>query len=169
MKAFNTKDITILAVFIALDIILTRFFSINVWNIRIGFGFVPTIMVAHMYGIKFTITECALSDIIGAVLFPTGAYFVGFTISAMVMGLIWGSLLYKESNIKKIVLAVLLIQVICSLTITSASISFLYKVPLFTVIIGRIGQVILMTIVELLLIPIVINKICPIIKKRGIY
>ena len=102
MKAFNTKDITILAVFIALDIILTRFFSINVWNIRIGFGFVPTIMVAHMYGIKFTITECALSDIIGAVLFPTGAYFVGFTISAMVMGLIWGSLLYKESNIKKL-------------------------------------------------------------------
>lgn len=166
MAKLKVREITFLATFIVLDIILTRFFSINVWNIRIGFGFIPTIMVAHMYGMKFTIIECALSDIIGAILFPTGVYFVGFTISAIVMGVIWSVLLYKHSDTKRIILAILLDQIICSTIITPISISILYSVPLLAVIIGRIGQLILVSLMEILMVPILINKICPLFMKQ---
>ncbi|MBK5246006.1 MAG: ECF transporter S component [Peptostreptococcaceae bacterium] len=44
-----TRLITI-GLFIALEIILTRFLSINTPFIRIGFGFLPVAMLGIMYG-----------------------------------------------------------------------------------------------------------------------
>ena len=41
VKNWKTKKSISLSMLIALQIILTRMFSINAWNIRIGFGFVP--------------------------------------------------------------------------------------------------------------------------------
>ena len=53
-----------------------------------------------MYGIylgpKYACLICALGDLIGALLFPFGAYFPGFTISAALMGLVYGLILYKK-------------------------------------------------------------------------
>lgn len=167
-QTLKTKEITILAMFIVLDIILTRFLSINLWNIRIGFGFLPTIMVAHMYGTKFTIIECGVADIIGAILFPSGAFFIGFTISAVIGGVIWGYFLYKEFSMKKIIIAIILEKIICSLFITSVSISFLYGTPLVPIMIARIGQIALVSVFEIILIPFAINKICILFLKKGI-
>lgn len=165
-QKLKTKEITLLAVFVVLDIVLTRFLSINVWNIRIGLGFIPTVMVAHMYGPKFTIIECGIADIIGAILFPTGAYFVGFTISAMARGLIWGYLLYENTDLKRVIVAIISEKILCTCIITPISIAFLYGISLKVVLIGRIGQVILVSLMEIILIPLVIDKICPLISKR---
>ncbi len=166
-QTLKTKEITILAMFIVLDIILTRFLSVNMWNIRIGFGFLPTIMVAHMYGTKTTMIECGVADIIGAILFPTGAFFIGFTISAVVSGAIWGHFLYKEFSIKKLIIAIIVEKIVCTLLITSISISILYGTPLVPVMIARIGQILLVSVFELILIPFAINKICVIFFKKG--
>ena len=55
---------------------------------------------------------CALGDLIGALLFPFGAYFPGFTISAGLMGIIYGLFLYRKpeskiSNFKYIVFLII--------------------------------------------------------------
>ena len=116
---YSTRDITISAIFIALDLILTRFLSFNIPSLRVGFGFLPIAMAGMIMGpIKASILS-GVSDVIGAVVFPTGqgAYFPGFTINAILSGLIYGFFYYnRKPNWKDAIL---------SMTITNVFINIL--------------------------------------------
>ena len=46
----NVKKLTTLAMLTAIEIVLSRFLSINAWNIKIGFSFVPIVVAAILYG-----------------------------------------------------------------------------------------------------------------------
>ena len=50
MRKIRTADLVIMAFLIALEIVLTRFCSINTPILRIGFGFLPVAMLGIMYG-----------------------------------------------------------------------------------------------------------------------
>ena len=45
-KQLSNKKLVSLAMLIALQVVLTRLFSINAWNIRIGLGFIPMLFAA---------------------------------------------------------------------------------------------------------------------------
>ena len=77
-------------------IILSRFLSIKTPIVKISFGFVPTMLCAIWLGPKWTVLLNVLGDIIGATLFPTGPYFIGYTISTAIAGFIYGVFLYKK-------------------------------------------------------------------------
>ena len=47
-NVFNVKNLVTFSMLVAIQIILTRFLSVQAWNFRIGFGFVP-IVFASMY------------------------------------------------------------------------------------------------------------------------
>lgn len=66
-----------------------------------------------------------LSDVIGALLFPNGPYFLGFTITAVMIGLIYGLCFYKTVNVWRIVIAVLAVQVVCTLCLNTLWLSIL--------------------------------------------
>ena len=55
-----------------------------------------------------------LGDLIGALLFPVGAYFPGFTLSSFLDGAIYGWCFRKGTGKRQILLAVLLVQVAIS-------------------------------------------------------
>ena len=95
---FTTRTLTALAMLIAIEVILSRFLSINAWNIKIGFGFVPVVIAAILYGPLAGGIVGALSDFIGALLFPIGTYFPGFTLTSFLMGMIFGLFLYKKQG-----------------------------------------------------------------------
>ena len=46
---FTAKSITNLALLTALEIVLSRFLSFSVWNVKIGFSFVPIAVAAMLY------------------------------------------------------------------------------------------------------------------------
>lgn len=92
----KNKKIILTAIFLATNIILSRFLSIKTPILKISFAFIPTMLCAIWLGAKWTILLNVLGDIIGATLFPTGAYFVGYTISTAISGLIYGLILYKK-------------------------------------------------------------------------
>lgn len=109
----TTKLVTI-AFMIALEIILTRFLSVDVAGIaRIGFGFLPVAMVAIMYGPWFAGGAYALGDILGMLIFPKGAFFPGFTLSACLTGIVFGLVLYKKEITWKRTLIASVIIVTC--------------------------------------------------------
>ena len=95
-KRTNTEKLVITAILIALEVILTRFVAISTPMLRIGFGFLPMVIVAAYYGPIWGAGAYTLADILGSLLFPTGAYFPGFTISACLTGLIYGFCLYRR-------------------------------------------------------------------------
>jgi ECF transporter S component (folate family) len=95
----RTKKLVLVALFIAMEIVLTRMLSINTPILRIGFGFVPIAVCAIMFGPVWAAVAGALGDIIGVTLFlPMASPFPGFTLSAILVGVVFGLLLHKSKG-----------------------------------------------------------------------
>ena len=87
---WNTEAIVLLGVLISTEVVLSRFFSISAWNIKIGFSFLPVVVAALLLGSLQAGIVAGLGDLIGALLFPIGAYFPGFTLTAFLTGIVFG-------------------------------------------------------------------------------
>lgn len=96
----KTKKILLDALFIASTIVLGRILSIRTPLLTIGFSFVPIMLSAIILGWKHSTFVATISDIIGALLFPTGSYFFGFTITSFLTGLTYGLLLHSKEEFK---------------------------------------------------------------------
>jgi ECF transporter S component (folate family) len=92
----KTKKIILCALFLSSTIVLGRILSIRTPIITIGFSFVPIMLSAIILGPKYSTFIATLADIIGALVFPTGSFFFGFTITAFLTGLTYGLLLYRK-------------------------------------------------------------------------
>ena len=148
MPRINTKSLTVIAMLTAMEIVLNRFFSINAWNIKIGFSFVPVVAAAILYGPLAAGTVGALGDFIGAILFPIGAYFPGFTLTAFLTGLVFGFFLHKRQKVFFTVAAVGINQFILSLFLNTLWISALYGSPYMPLLGTRIFQTLLLFVVQ---------------------
>ena len=154
MSKFNTKTLITLSVLVAMDVVLTRFLSINAWNTRIGFGFVPMVIAAMMYGPLSAGIVAALADFIGAILFPTGPYFPGFTFSVFLMGIVFGLFLYKDRSFWRVVVSVLITQFVISLFLTTYWISFLYGANYKALLATRVVQSAIISAAQIIVIPL---------------
>ena len=94
----KTKKLTVSALLIAADVVLTRLLAINTPVMKIGLGFAAVALCALLYGPWWAAMTGALGDLLGALLFPTGAYFPGFTLTAACTGLIFGLLLRRGAR-----------------------------------------------------------------------
>ena len=155
MRKLNTRTISYMAILIALEIVLNRFLSINAWNIKIGFRFVPIVAAAIMFGPVNTGIVAALSDIIGAILFPSGPFFPGFTLTAFITGAVFGLFLHKEQTWPRILLAVCINELIFSLLLNSYWISVLYGSPYVPLLLTRIIQCAIIIPVQIIVIRLI--------------
>ena len=161
----STKDLVIMAVLIAVEIVLSRFLSVSAWNTKIGFAFVPVVIAAVLLGPVYAGIVGAVADLLGAVLFPIGAYFPGFTLTAFLTGLVYGLFLHKEQTVPRVIGAVAINQGILSLFLNTFWISVLYGSPFKPLLITRLPQTGILTVVQIVVI-IVIAKVIPRIKKE---
>lgn len=137
---FDTKTLAMLSLLTAAEIVLSRFCSISAWNVKIGFGFVPAVAAAMMFGPLQAGIVAALSDFIGAILFPIGAYFPGFTLTAFLGGLVFGLFLHKKQKAGRILGAVAVNQLILSLLLNTLWIAVLYHAPYGALLMTRAIQ-----------------------------
>lgn len=145
---FNTRTLVTLAILVAMEIVLSRFLSISAWNTKIGFSFVPIVVAAMLYGPLAGGLVGALGDFMGAILFPIGAYFPGFTLTAFLMGAVFGLFLYKEQTVPKILGAVTVNQCALSLCLNTLWISILYGSPYGPLFVTRIVQTVILFAVQ---------------------
>ena len=137
---------------IALEIVLSRFLAINAWNIKIGFNFVPIVAAAILYGAVPAGIVAAMGDFLGALLFPIGAYFPGFTLTAFLMGLVFGLFLHDKQTIPRTLGAVGINQLILSLFLNSLWISILYSSPYRPLLATRVVQCAILAPVQVIII-----------------
>lgn len=137
-------------ILIAMNIILSRFLSINAWNLKIGFTFVSVFIAAYFFGPVFGAVVAGIGDLLGAVMFPIGPYFPGFTATAVLTGLLYGALLYKKQTPQRVVAAVAIEQLVLSLLLNTFWISVLYGSPFMPLLATRAVQCLVMIPVEFL-------------------
>ena len=163
---FNTRTITTLGILIALEIILNRFLSINAWNLKIGFSFVPVVLAAMLFGPIPAALVAALGDFIGAILFPIGAYFPGFTLTAALMGLVFGLFLRSNQTWPRVLAAVAINQLILGFLLNSYWISVLYGSPFVPLLATRIVQCAILLPVQFVVI-LALAKTLPQLRKAA--
>ena len=121
MRKDMTTQLCIMAVLIAMQIVLGRIASISVGSyLKIGFGFIPIAVCGILAGPLWTMAMASVCDIIGALLFPSGAFYWGFTLVAATGGLIYGLFLHgKEANLIRCIVCTFTVALICNVLMNS--------------------------------------------------
>lgn len=157
---FSTRMIAVLSILVALEIIIARFGTIRpTESIKISLDFIPIVVAAVLFGSVPAVVMSILADILGAFLFPVGPFFPGFTVTAALTGLIYGLLLHKKQTFPRIVLAVLLQQLVCSLVVNTFWLHVLYGMPYLPTMAARLVQCAVVTALQLVLIPLIVKTI----------
>lgn len=142
-----TKKIILSGLLLSILIVFDRFISIKTQFLQISLSFLPIIISAIVLGPKYSTTIAALGDLIGALLWPFGAYFIGFTLVDALVGLVYGLLLYNKNEGKFFEGKKLLIRLIISSAIVlwiielpgmSLMLSLLYGKAFLAILSGRI-------------------------------
>ena len=104
----KTKILAYGALLIALNIVITRLLSINIFTVRIGFGFLPVAFGSIWFGPLWGAILAVIADVSGMLL-SGGMPWPGFTLSAALYGITYGLFLHKrEINFKNLALCVIL-------------------------------------------------------------
>lgn len=163
----KTKKIVIIALFITLEIILTRYLSIQTPIVRIGFTFLPICLSAIIFGPVTAGLTAALADIIGFMLNPIGVFFPGFTLSAFVSGFIHGIILYKkEITIFRTSLACILISIIVYLGLDTLWLWILTKNAIFGLLPIRVVKALIMIPIQVITIMVTWKYLSHFIQKH---
>lgn len=160
-RSSRTAKIIIIAFFIALEIILTRYLSINIGGIlRIGFGFLPVAMLAIMFGPLWAGAAYAIGDILGMIIFPSGAYFPGFTLTAFLTGLVFGLILYKKPvTWTRVLIASMIVVIGLNLGLDTLWLKILMNQGYFALIPTRLIKCAFAIPIQTILIPLMWNQI----------
>ncbi|MDR0425042.1 MAG: folate family ECF transporter S component [Clostridiales Family XIII bacterium] len=119
-EKLSLGSLVTLAFLAAIQIVLERFIAINTPFVRISLGFVPICIAAINFGPFWTACMCAAADIIGALLVPTGPFFPGFTLTAILTGATYGLFLYRRSaSWKQVLPAVAIVCLVYNLCLDS--------------------------------------------------
>lgn len=149
-KSNNVNQLAIMGVLIAMDVILARFLSINTPITRVGFAFIARAIAAIVLGPLQAAAVGGIADIIGAVVFPSGAYFPGITLTAAMIGLIYGLFLHKRVTIPRIVGAVVTSQIVCSLGMNTLWLSIMTNTAFTALLSTRLIQAVVTGVVQII-------------------
>ncbi len=124
----NVEKITIAAMLVALQVILGNVLQVPLLEKQYNFGFVPIAAAGALLGAPFAMIVGGLGDLLGSLLFPQGAYFPGFTLTNVLVGLVCGLVLHrKKPSIIRCIIAVTLSLAVINLFLNSLWLSILYS------------------------------------------
>lgn len=92
----NTKYLALMAAFIAMKIVVGLIRIPVGPNLRISITFILVALEASIIGPAAGIVSGALTDTLSFIIFPDGAYFPGYTLTAMCGELIYALFLYQR-------------------------------------------------------------------------
>ena len=96
--------------------------------IRIGFSNIPQMIVSTLFGPSLGGIFGAVMDLLKYFVKPDGAYFPGFTISALLGGIIYGLFFYqKPITMARVLMAQLVIKVFVNIFCNTFWLAILYK------------------------------------------
>lgn len=123
----HVRTITTCAMFMAIAVVLGYFTIVIGDYIKIGFSSIASQFVYYLFGPVVGGTFGGALDILKYLIKPTGAFFPGFTLGAIVAGLLYGMLLYKRPlSIWRILVAELVVAIVCNMLLGTLWLSMMY-------------------------------------------
>lgn len=145
----EVKSLVFSAMLLAISIVLGMYSIQLTPNIKVSFALVPVAIGAILFGPVVGATLGGTADILNFLIKPTGPFFPGFTISAIITGLIYGFILYKKPlSIKRTVLAVGVVTAVVNMLLNTYWLNLLFGTPYVANLIARSPKELLMLFVN---------------------
>ena len=93
---YSTLWLAYTGVLVALQIVLGNLVQVALLEKQMNLGFLPIAAAGYLFGPVSAMIVAALGDILGTLIFGTGAYFPGFTLTALIVGFLYGVMLYPR-------------------------------------------------------------------------
>ena len=167
----NVHTLTGVSVLLAMTVVISFMASVRITeSIKIGLGYLITALLGMLYGPFTAALAAGAGDIIKYLLKPDGAYFFGFTLTAMLGGMIYGCLLYRERvTVFRAILSKTTISLLLNCCLNTVWVSFLYGMPFW----GALGPRVIKNVValpfEIILLYIVLNGATKVIQRAKLH
>lgn len=113
---FTVRDITIMGMLMALNVVMAEVCKITIIPhvLVLSLGFLPLAISGMLFGVVPTVTVAVVADIIGALLFSSGNFYFGYTLTAFLTGLFYGIFLHKKDlSVMRCAVCQLIISMLC--------------------------------------------------------
>lgn len=157
MKNHTLSSLVLASLFATISIVLTQFLSFYIPflgnnSVRIGFGHVPLLLAGLLLGPFWGAATGAVADFLGATIFPFGGgYFPGFTVTALLTGLIPGLFRrytgYAKLNWLHLLFITLVTEVVASIFINTLWLSLMYGMDYWATLLVRLPVTLCMCVV----------------------
>lgn len=130
-RSLPLSQMVFLGILVAIDMVLQRF-SLGPATMKVGLGFLGSIMLAYFYGPVWGSLGAAAADLLSSALFgQEGGFFLGFTLSAMLAVLIYAGFLYRKPvKLWRIAAATILVTLLVNLLLNTYWLHLLYGLNL---------------------------------------
>ena len=124
----RTRAITTSGLLLAIQMVLSSYGVIEVTDsLKISLAHLAIAPTAILFGPVAAGLQGALSDVLGFMLKPTGPYFPGFTLTAALLGVIYGMLLYKTRRTTwQIIAARVIVCLFVNIALNTVFLTMLY-------------------------------------------
>ncbi|MCI8516199.1 MAG: folate family ECF transporter S component [Hungatella sp.] len=131
----SVRTITTMAMFGAVGVVLGSL-TIQIGDfIKIGFSTIANQFVYYLFGPAAGCFFGGAMDILKYLIKPTGAFFPGWTISAMTAGVLYGCFFYKKKlSLKRVLAAELTVAVICNIFLGTLWLDMMYGKGFFALL-----------------------------------
>lgn len=169
----NIRTLILLSFFIALSIVVSKFFSITTVSRKIGLGFIVTACMCSIFNPSLAVLASIIIDLIANLVFPTaGGFYLPFVTTKIASALIYTFFFYREEITRKnIVFATLANSLITSLFLNTLWTSQLTGNPFKAQFVMRIPTMainfVFHTIVLIVILPKLVKLLRMEIKRLG--
>lgn len=161
----HVQTIAVCAMMLALRVILGIFsnFTLAVMPfVKIGFTFIPIVIVAYLYGPVCAAIVSGAGDILSIILANPTAFSLNPALTACYIfeGVIYGVILYQNDlNLKEIIIAMAAVLLLCALPLNTLILSGMMNIPYFTLLLYRAAVLIPFGVVEVLITRFIIKPL----------
>ena len=124
----RTQTLTTMGILLAIQMLLSSFGVFQLTeSVKISLAHLAVAPTAMLFGPVAAGIQGALSDFLGYLLRPSGPYFPGFTLSAALLGVVYGMLFFKtKHSLWQIILARVLVCVFVNICLNTVFLTMLY-------------------------------------------
>lgn len=167
----QVRTLTGVAMLLAMSVVISFTASVRVTEtIKIGLGYLITALLGMLYGPFTAALAAGAGDLIKYLLKPDGAYFFGFTLTAMLGGVVYGVFFYREKcTIPRAIASKATVSLLLNCLLNTVWVSWLYGMPFLGALGPRVIKNLMVLPFEIVLLYIVLNGMNKVIQRAKLH
>ena len=161
------RTITGMALLLALSVIIDQFSLQLTPSLKVGFGFIVTGLSGMLYGPVCAGLMGGVGDIVRFIIKPTGTFFFGFTLNAILGGILYGLCFYKNKvTIWRCIISKTLANAIINILLNTLWLSILMGKGFYALLGPRITKNLIALPIEIILLWLILGQLAYYFRKH---